>query len=66
MKIQDYLGLVQLIFLSIFAMHVLRLVYGWDLNLGPLYAPVWASWIAAPVSFWLVGVADRLKKEHRK
>jgi hypothetical protein len=66
MKIQDFLGLVQLIFLVVLVMHVLRLVYGWDLSLGPLHAPMWASWVAIPVCSWLVGAADKLKKEHQK
>lgn len=34
------------LFLVIFALHLLRLIYGWDAEIAGYAIPMWASWIA--------------------
>lgn len=31
-------------------LHLLRLLFGWDANIGGWAAPTWVSWVALPVA----------------
>lgn len=43
--------------------HVLRLAYGWQVTIGDVFIPMWASGVAAVIA---AGVAVMLWREARK
>lgn len=62
MKHTTYLNLVALIFLVIGVTHVLRIVYGWDAEIGGVVIAGWVSWVAAFVSCYLAYWGFKLGK----
>ena len=56
MTLKIYSTISGLIFGIVSLMHLLRLLNEWTLQLGPLVAPVWMSWlgmvVAGMLSFW--------------
>ena len=55
MSKNTYLKTVGLIFLIIAALHVLRLLLGWEGVIGGWELPTWISWAAIVVAGWLSG-----------
>jgi hypothetical protein len=38
------------LFLIVAIMHLLRIIFGWQVEIGGLSIPFWASWLALPVA----------------
>jgi hypothetical protein len=38
------------LFLVVAIMHLLRIIFGWQVEIGGLSIPFWASWLAFPVA----------------
>lgn len=61
MKQKNYLQVSGLIFTAVALMHVLRLVFGWQVTFDAWSVPVWASVIGAAVAGYLAYSAFKLK-----
>ncbi len=46
MSAQLYARVTASLFLLLFVFHLLRLIYGWDAQIGGFQIPMWLSWIA--------------------
>lgn len=55
-----YLRTAAIIFLIIFALHMLRIIYGWEAQIGDLRIPLWASWVAVMIAGFLSVYGFRL------
>ena len=53
MNKKSYLNLVGYIFGIIAILHALRLLFGWDAQIGEWDVPTWLSWAALLVAAWL-------------
>jgi hypothetical protein len=64
-----YLILSGLIFLLVSGLHLLRLVYGWPIVIGPRTVPYALSYVGCPVSLgyavWAAWLLVRLRKRQR-
>jgi len=49
----NFVSCVSALFLIIGVVHALRLLNGWEVQLGGLMVPMWASWVAIVVAFYL-------------
>lgn len=58
----NFMSVVSVLFLIIGIMHVLRLLNGWEAQIGGLMIPMWASWVAVVVAFCLSFQGFRLAK----
>jgi hypothetical protein len=38
------------LFLVVAIVHLLRIIFGWQVEIGGLSIPVWVSWLALPVA----------------
>jgi hypothetical protein len=38
------------LFLVVAIMHLLRIIFGWQVEIGGLSIPFWASWLTVPVA----------------
>ena len=38
------------LFLIVAIMHLLRIIFGWQVEIGGLGIPFWASWLAFPIA----------------
>ncbi len=56
MPLRIYSLISAIIFLIVFAGHLLRLIFGWPLLIGGLDMPMWPSWIAMIVAAYLSAV----------
>lgn len=63
---KGFLTLAGLIFLIVCALHLLRLVFSWNLALGTFEVPLWLSWVGAIVTAYLSYSSLRLalRKPH--
>ena len=50
MKQKTYFCLVAAVFSVIALLHLLRLIYGWEANIGGFVVPLCASWLALLIS----------------
>ncbi|MBI4127853.1 MAG: hypothetical protein HY459_02150 [Parcubacteria group bacterium] len=53
MNQKSYLKLVAVIFLVIAFLHLLRIVFSWEANIGGWAVPMWLSWAALVVAGYL-------------
>jgi acyl-CoA reductase-like NAD-dependent aldehyde dehydrogenase len=60
MKARTYLIISGCIFGIVAILHLLRVVNGWTLVLGPWTVPMWVSWVGTIVPALLCGWAFRL------
>ncbi len=65
MSSRTYLVISGTVFGIVAVLHLLRVVYGWAMVVGPLSAPMWASWLGALVSavlcVWAIRLASRIR-----
>lgn len=61
MKQKDYLKIVSIVFLIVAAIHLLRIISGWELVIDGNMIPMWASWIGVVFAGWLSYKAHKLK-----
>jgi hypothetical protein len=38
------------LFLAMGIVHLLRIIFGWQVEIGGLSIPFWASWLAVPIA----------------
>lgn len=60
MKQKDYFTTTLVIFALIAILHLLRILNGWDAEIGGLVIPLWVSWTAVFVAGYLFFSAYRL------
>lgn len=53
MSQKTYFLVVGLIFLLVALMHALRLIFGWNIEVNGWILPLWASWFAIVIAFYL-------------
>jgi len=53
MNRRSYCVITGIIFIVIALLHLLRIVYGWKVVIGPWTAPEWISWVALVVAGYL-------------
>ena len=51
-----------LIFLLVAVIHVLRLAFGWHVDIVGCSIPMWVSWVALPISGFLAYEGFRLSR----
>ncbi|TSC77637.1 MAG: hypothetical protein G01um101424_260 [Parcubacteria group bacterium Gr01-1014_24] len=59
----NFVFVVSVIFLIIGVIHVLRVFEGWQVQIGNLVIPIWASWVAVIIAFYLSFQSFRLAKK---
>ena len=62
MDMKNYHTVVGVIFLAVAVMHVLRLMNGWAVNLGPWSVPMWVSYFGVVVGGYLSYTSFKLNK----
>ena len=62
MKQRGFNKLTGVIFAVIAVLHLLRVIYSWDAQIGTFAIPIWLSWIALVVSGFLSYTAFNLSK----
>lgn len=62
MKKDNFVFVVSFIFLIIGVLHALRLFYAWEAQIGNFTLPVWLSWAAVLLAFFLSFLGFRLAK----
>ena len=62
MSQKTFLLTVAAFFSLIGLLHLLRLVFAWEANIGGLIVPMWASWVAILVAGYLAYEGLRLGK----
>lgn len=55
-----YARIAAIIFLSVFVFHILRIIYGWDVQIGNLRIPLWMSWVGVLIAGFLSAYGFRL------
>jgi hypothetical protein len=50
---KTYYEVTSLIFLIVAVLHAMRVLYGWDANVGGVEVPLWASWAAIVIAGYL-------------
>jgi hypothetical protein len=45
-----YARVTAALFLAISIMHLLRIMFGWEAQIGGLTIPLWVSWLALPIT----------------
>jgi hypothetical protein len=63
MSIKFYAGVCGIIFLIIFALHLLRLIFGWPAQIAGWDVPMWLSWIAMILAGFLSALGFRYTKK---
>jgi hypothetical protein len=53
MTVRNYAITSSVIFLLVAVLHLMRVVFHWDVWIGTLHLPMWASIIAVPVAGFL-------------
>lgn len=48
-----YISVVSILFLIVGVVHIMRIINGWDVNIGGYDVPLFASWIGAIVTLYL-------------
>ena len=62
MSKRSYLSVVSFLFLAIAVLHILRVWYGWEGQIGTFVVPMWFSWVAIVVGLYLSWTGLKLKK----
>ena len=47
---KTYITVTATLFLVVAIMHLLRIIFGWQVEIGGLSIPFWVSWLALPVA----------------
>jgi len=55
-----YNNITGIVFSIIAVLHILRLVYSWDAQIGTFAVPIWLSWVALIASGFLAYSAFKL------
>lgn len=55
--------IVGIVFVAVFILHVLRLVYSWDVTIETTQIPMWASYIGLVISGVLAFISFSLLKD---
>jgi hypothetical protein len=50
MNHKTYANVTAALFLAISIMHLLRIMFGWEAQIGGLTIPLWVSWLALPIT----------------
>jgi hypothetical protein len=50
MNRNTYLTVTATLFLIVAIAHLLRIILGWQVEIGGVSIPLWVSWLAVPVS----------------
>lgn len=58
-----YARIAAIIFLLVFAFHILRIIYGWDVQIGTVRIPLWASWASVLIAGFLSAFGFRLSSQ---
>ena len=58
----NYVSIVSFVFLIIGVVHALRALGGWVVEVGSVTIPMWVSWAAVVVAFYLSFQGFRLTK----
>jgi hypothetical protein len=45
-----YMTVTATLFLVVGIVHLLRIIFGWQVEVGGMNIPFWASWLVVPVS----------------
>jgi hypothetical protein len=45
-----YASLTAALFLAMAIMHLLRIIFGWEVQIGGFAIPFWVSWLAIPIT----------------
>ena len=65
MNKKSYYKLVSSIFLIVGLLHLLRVLKGWEAVIGGVIIPIWFSWVAVALTFYLafrgLSFASKLK-----
>ena len=61
MRQTTYLQTVSVIFAAVAIVHALRLIDGWQLEIGGWIAPMWLSWVGLIVGAYLAYQGLKLK-----
>jgi hypothetical protein len=62
MNPKPYLAISGIIFLGVGLLHLLRLFYGWPVQLGAWSVPHWISYVGLPLAWGLAFWAYRLHR----
>jgi hypothetical protein len=57
-----YMTVTAAIFLAVGIIHLLRIVFAWHAQIGEVTVPMWASWVALPVSAAIAYFGFTLKR----
>lgn len=63
MKEEKYLKVSGTLFGLIAALHLLRILYGWQAQIGGWEVPTWASWVALLVAAYLARAAFKFARK---
>lgn len=58
-----YMRTCATLFLVVFALHLLRVIYGWEVVISGWSVPMWPSWAAVLVSGFLSAYGYRLSSQ---
>ncbi len=61
MKEKNYFIVTAIVFAALAVLHILKLAYGWTMQLGDIVVPAWASWVFLVITGYLSYVALRLE-----
>lgn len=61
MKEHTYFVLSAIVFAALAVLNILKLSYGWEMQLGSFAIPVWASWVCLVITGYMSYVALRLE-----
>ena len=50
MNRKTYANVTAALFLAMAIMHLLRIIFGWEVQIGGLAIPLWVSWLALPIT----------------
>jgi hypothetical protein len=47
---KTYATVTAALFLAMAIMHLLRIIFGWEVQIGVVAIPFWVSWLALPIT----------------
>ncbi|OGI82942.1 hypothetical protein A3I95_02995 [Candidatus Nomurabacteria bacterium RIFCSPLOWO2_02_FULL_44_12] len=59
----NFVSVASFIFLVVGVLHVLRLLNGWEVQIGGFVPPMWASWVALILAAYLALQGFRLARK---
>ena len=60
---KTYTSFAAIIFLFVFTAHLLRLIYGWYIEIGGWLVPMWISWVGVLFAGFLSAYGFRLSRQ---